>query len=287
MKTISVVTCSKDRNEYLVKNFTSTKNINNLKEHIHIDFSSNLSTKNIYKTNDKLKIIHIKNENEWWLARAFNAGFHYASGDYILRLNADAELNFEEFNKINLENISYINFRFGATDYGNILCKSSVLEKINGYNEFIFGWGYDDLDIHNRIIANNEINTKILDGSKYINTEFHENFKRVSNYNSENKNWADAYLLANHKKNRYISQNIFWNDTFKLNYKKIDKTCIIEHQYKLNKYYFFKHLISKAIFMTTFLNELYRRSFFNKIRIIFYAFPCKLFEKIYKVKILP
>lgn len=287
MKSISVVTCSKDRNEYLVKNFSSTKNISNLKEHIHIDFSSNLNTKNLYKTNDKLKIIHIRNENEWWLTRAFNAGFHYASGDYILRLNADSELKFEEFNKINLENISYINFRFGTTDYGNILCKSSVLEKINGYNEFIFGWGYDDLDIHNRIIANNEINTKILDGSKYINTEFHENFKRVSNYNSENKNWADAYLLANHKKNRYISQKIFWNDTFRLNYKKIDKSYIIEHRYKLNKYYFFKHLISKAIFMTTFLNELYRSSFFNKIRIIFYAFPYKLFEKIYKVKILP
>jgi len=287
VKSISVVTCSKDRNEYLVKNFSSTKNISNLKEHIHIDFSSNLNTKNLYKTNDKLKIIHIRNENEWWLTRAFNAGFHYASGDYILRLNADAELNFEEFNKINLENISYINFRFGTNDFGNILCKTSVLEKINGYNEFIFGWGYDDLDIHNRIIANNEINTKILDGNKYIKTQYHENFKRVSNRNSENKNWADAYLLANHKKNRYISQNIFWNDTFKLNYKKNDKTCTIEHQYKLNKYHFFKHLISKAIFMTTFLNELYRKSFFNKIRLIFFAFPCKLFEKIYKVKILP
>ena len=100
------------------------------------------------------------------MTRAFNAGFHYASGDYILRLNADAELNFEEFNKINMENISYINFRFGTNDFGNILCKTSVLEKINGYNEFIFGWGYDDLDIHNRIIANNEINTKILDGKQ-------------------------------------------------------------------------------------------------------------------------
>ena len=169
MKSISVVTCSKDRNEYLVKNFSSTKNINNLKEHIHIDFSSNLSTKNIYKTNDKLKIIHIKNENEWWLTRAFNAGFHYASGDYILRLNAIFRIKFSK-NLIKLiwKILVILIFVLEPMIFGNILCKTSVLEKINGYNEFIFGWGYDDLDIHNRIIANNEINTKILDGNKYI-----------------------------------------------------------------------------------------------------------------------
>ncbi len=287
MKSISVVTCSKDRNEYLINNFLSTAKIKNLKEHIHIDFSSNLGLSNEYEVNEKLKIVRIENEKQWWLTRAFNAALHFASGEYILRINADTELNFEEFNQLNLDDINYINFCIDKYDYGNILCESGLLKKINGYNEFLFGWGYDDYDLHQRIISTKDVKYKIVDGRNYIKINEHDNYKRVSNDTNVSKKWVDAHLLANHKKNRFISKKIYWNNDYELIYNNSGKNYTIDHKYKISKFYFFKHIQAKAEFMSTFLNEYYKKQVFNKIKLFFYLVPYKIFEQIFKVKIAP
>ncbi|GIR20201.1 hypothetical protein CM15mP35_04620 [bacterium] len=130
MKSISVVTCSKDRNEFLIENFISTSKIKNLKEHIHIDFSSNYDLSKHYEVNSKLKIISFKNEPQWWLTRAFNAGFHFVTGDMVLRLNADAEINYQAFNKINLDSVNYVNFCIDNYDYGNLLCETKLIKRL-------------------------------------------------------------------------------------------------------------------------------------------------------------
>ncbi len=287
MKSISVVTCSKDRNEFLIENFISTSKIKNLKEHIHIDFSSNYDLSKHYEVNSKLKIISFKNEPQWWLTRAFNAGFHFVTGDMVLRLNADAEINYQAFNKINLDSVNYVNFCIDNYDYGNLLCETKLIKRVNGYNEFLFGWGYDDYDLHQRLITNQDIKSQILDARKYIKIRDHDNAKRISNKSKLDTKWIEAHLLANHKKNRTISQEIVWNKNYKLKYKNNGNHYTIQHNFKINKFHFVKHLKAKSIFIATFLNEYYQRSFFNKLKILFYIYPYRQFERIYKVKILP
>lgn len=287
MSSISVVTVSMDRNEFLPKNFISTSKIKNLKEHIHVDFSSGSDLTELKKLNNKLKIVKVKNETEWWLGRAFNLGFNIAEGDYILRLNADTEVIFEEFNKINLKNKSYINFKFGDGDYGNFLCSKNYIEAINGYNEFIFGWGYDDHDLHRRLTKLDNLDVKVFQGKKYLKIEKHDDSLRISSSKTFTKNFIDAYLLASHKKNKFISLNTNWDKSKELNYKNESNEIIICHYYKLEYYHYLLGLRAKSIFISTFLNELLRRKIFNTIRFIFYFFPKNIFEFIFKVNISP
>ena len=54
----------------------STSSLDNLLEHIIIDFSSNpkILGKELVEINPKVRILRVENENSWWLTRAYNFG---------------------------------------------------------------------------------------------------------------------------------------------------------------------------------------------------------------------
>ena len=288
-KTISVVTCSKDREFYLDMNIYSTVNIKNLNEHIIVDWSSHkeISSKTL-SLNSKAKVYRVTGENDWWLARAYNFGFHFAQGDFILKLDADTTVNHKEFNLLNLDNLEYKNFTVDNNGYGNFLIKKDLMEKVNGFNEYIFGWGYDDRDFHDRVISN--MNSEYIEtqGSDFIKVTNHNDSLRLNSVYKNNKIKSEAQKIAFHKKNRFISNNLTWDTSYQKEYK-ISK----DGSYKVSHFYSVKDLdysiksTSNGIFITSFLNEYYSKNIFNKLIIIFKFVPEVLFKVIFGFRFNP
>lgn len=151
MKDITVVTCSMNRTEQLLKNIEECKNIKNLYQHIVIDFSSKEPIINsIKEVHDRLKIYRINDQKIWWLSRAYNASFNLVKTKFTLKLDADVIIDSEYFNSLDYNLYDHVLFTNNQNDSGNFLVKTKILNQINGFNEYILR-GYNDHDLIYRI----------------------------------------------------------------------------------------------------------------------------------------
>lgn len=100
--------------------------------------------------------------NEWSLSAARNAGFKYSTGEVILFLDADALLTDIEFIEKHLNHCvdgSFIcgwGYHFGT---GCCMVRRTAFEAVKGYNEYISSYGYEDIDLYDRL-QNNVANEK-------------------------------------------------------------------------------------------------------------------------------
>ena len=282
---ISVVTCSKNRHDFLEEVVKSTKDIINLREHIIVDFSSDQTVSNdLISLNNKVKIIKVENEKNWWLTRAYNFGMYQASGEYILKLDADSILNSTKFNELNFEEFQYIGFKLDTTGLGNFLINKNIFNQINGFNEYIYHWGYDDLEIRERILKIQKIKHKTVDGSNMIKLYEHSNEERFN----LKSNYYEALSRAFTKSNSFISRKTIWNRENNLIYEQTG-----ENLFKIN--HFFSHkdnglylsLSTKAIFLKVYLNERFKTNIFNNLNYLLYFVPIKVLNKITKKSFYP
>ncbi len=282
---ISVITCSMNRHEYINENIISTNKINHMKEHVIVDWSSQkkiLDDKSKY--NKKLKIVRVENEKDWWLSRAYNFAAYYAECDFILKLDVDTLAISENINNLDLENIDYLNFTIDGNGFGNFLIKKNLFDKLNGFNEYIYGWGYDDADFHNRA---QKYQNFIVDGSQYISVGAHKDSARINYFDKKINAFEGPAMLGFHKRNRFISQTITWNTTFKRHYE-----CIENDTYKVNHLYKIQNLNkslqkkAKIIFLRVFFNEYFNKNL-EKLDFLLGIIPVRLFEFIFKIKVIP
>ena len=150
-------------------------------------------------------------------SHAKNMVAKFATGDIICNIDADnftgpgfAEYINEQFN--NKDNIFLIGGKEGFWDTKGRVClwKSDFL-KLNGYDERILDWGYEDIDFYYRV--NNYLGrTEVkIEEDKYLQTIKHDEIEKMQNgvYHSEiefglvleTKNAIMAYILK--KENRF------------------------------------------------------------------------------------
>ena len=273
-----------NRHDHLKEVVESTNNIDNLLEHILIDFSSDKKIDNsLIKINPKLKIITIKNELTWWLARAYNIAFWLAKGNFILKLDADTVLNAEEVNKINLNIVDGLVFEHQG-GMGNFIIRKNLIQEVNGFNEYIFHWGYDDRDLIDRISSLKPKSIIVENSKKFITVNDHPNIKR---FNIKHK-YSDSLALAFHKSNRYVAKNTNWNNSKVLSYAKLEKdTFEILHFYSIIQLN--KSLTSefRIIFLQTFLNETLKTNFFTRRKSFLGLIPTRFLNYFFKRSLYP
>lgn len=286
-KDISVVTCTMDRHEHLKEHVLSTARLDNLREHIIVDYSSKKSIpQEIYDLNSKVKIVKVNYENEWWLSRAFNFAFQLAKGNFILKLDADTILRSDEINKIDLTNLDGTVFAYGGGK-GNFLIKREIINKVNGFNEYIFNWGAEDNDLISRISKSINVNVLIQDSKKFIEVNDHSDEIR---YQYKVKNYR-ALSVAFSKANRYIMSNSHWETGKMLYYEKLD-----ENNYKINHFYTFRDknlfikLKYKSVFLENYFDKLFSTNKFTKYKLFdffFVLFPLQLVKTLLNVNLYP
>jgi glycosyltransferase involved in cell wall biosynthesis len=155
-----------NRTEHLLQQVQTVSRLRGHAEHIILDFGSTIPISRDQLPNDeRIKLHRVESPNgRWWLTHSYNLAFALASGDYILKLDADI-LPSQRFidaveeqqattnahlmcNRLTLQDWSLPSELF--TSNGLFLCKQSSLSQINGFNPYIQGWGWDDIDLYSR-----------------------------------------------------------------------------------------------------------------------------------------
>lgn len=166
----SIITACMNRNDFLEIVINSWLNVKELNEIVIIDWTSKKPVAESLKhiKDNRIKIYRVTNATKWNLSKAFNLAINCASYENIYKLDCEDIVNADLIANHKLtDNIFYCgNWKDAKTDNelqinGKLFCKYQNLQKINGYNENITTYGWDDSDIYNRL-------DKMLE-KKYIN----------------------------------------------------------------------------------------------------------------------
>jgi hypothetical protein len=160
----SIVTAARDRTDQLIRTVTATSKLQLHFEHIIVDWGSDPPIdKAAFPPDPRLKITRVQNVQDWWLTQAYNVGFSLTTGDYVIKLDADCSLSnaFELFiakttdlpslscNRLTLQDWRLNRSLFLSS--GFFMVKRDALSAVRGFNPYIKGWGWDEVDLFSRI----------------------------------------------------------------------------------------------------------------------------------------
>jgi hypothetical protein len=163
---ISIVSVAMNRTDHLLQKARAVSMLNGHAEHVIVDFGSTTPISRDQLPSDGRIQLHrvMSPDGRWWLTHSYNLAFALASGDYILKLDADV-LPTQHFmdvlseqqaatkahlmcNRLTLQDWSLPSELF--TTNGLFLCKKTSLAQVGGFNPYIQGWGWDEIDLYSR-----------------------------------------------------------------------------------------------------------------------------------------
>lgn len=295
MSKITVITSSRNREEFLSENIEYVSKVNSLKEHLIIDFDSTNKIDNTKYKNEKIKVLNVVNEPEWSITRSYNVGIQFSTTEYTMKIDADILIDYSKFNTIDFEQYDILYFIENEWDPGSFIAKTSLLKEVNGFNEFIKS-RFDDHDLLKRIKEKGYNVGKIpglVKEKKHHSDELRHS--SIDNYfkKKSNQRFSYAVVKAHNNGGAYISSLNLWGVNNKLNYKKLENGDIkIMHPkyYEMINYY--SKLKLKFIYLKTFFTIFYSNKnsvFFAVLKrilpLILWLSPLKVNEKIIGVKI--
>jgi hypothetical protein len=155
-----------NRAEHLLETAQAIARLRSHNEHVTLDFGSSIPiSRDQLPGDDRVKLYRVERPNgKWWLTHAYNLAFALAERAYILKLDADI-LPSQDFmdkvceqqartnahllcNRLTLQDWGLPSSLF--TTNGLFLCKRSSLVELGGFNPYIQGWGWDELDLYSR-----------------------------------------------------------------------------------------------------------------------------------------
>ena len=155
-----------NRKEHIMKTASALSKLQFHQEHIIVDYGSTPSVQRDELPDDsRIKIIKCENpDNTWWLTHSYNLGFALATQPYILKVDADIILKEKFFielqDSIESDQPDLMCSRLTLQDWvlnsslfltnGLFLVKTSTLKSLGGFNPYIKGWGWDEIDLYSR-----------------------------------------------------------------------------------------------------------------------------------------
>lgn len=160
-KGLSLVTCCMNREANLKRALASWLVCPEIDEIVIVDWSSTRPVRDALAADGiddpRIRIVRVENETRWILSWACNLGFRAASGDRILKADADIVLAPDFFARNPLAPGQYIagNWRTAGEDQAHVngffYLHRADLAAVAGFNEFITSYGWDDDDLYDRL----------------------------------------------------------------------------------------------------------------------------------------
>lgn len=158
---VSLVTCCMNRIDNLLLALPSWLASEGIDEIVIVDWSSDVPVRDVLSehgiSNTRIRIIRVENEPRWILSYAFNIGFILARFQNILKVDSDIVLHpdFLQNNKLQPKSFIAGNWREAEEDQafvnGFFFVSRKDILSINGFNEFITTYGWDDDDLYDRL----------------------------------------------------------------------------------------------------------------------------------------
>jgi hypothetical protein len=216
---ITIVYASMNRETNLIESLKSWIDTEQITEFIVVDWSSKNSLLhckemwNLFRNSKKkYRLIRVEDKEYFSISKAYNLGFEYTENNLVLKLDCDYKnLDSSWLQYLPIKNQS-LNQCFISGDYRYMeksLCGILLINKKDfiGYNENLHDWGYDDIDLYNRLKANKITQLIFFLANKYIQHIDHSDEDRTKNYKEKN------IELSNHK-NMQVSSNTIKSITF-------------------------------------------------------------------------
>lgn len=161
---LSVVTAVKDRSFEVHQCARVISNSDCHFEHIIIDWGSDPALLvSDFAFDKRIKLYRVETALPWWLSQAYNLGFSLAGGSFILKVDADILVS-PHFFETNYSSIAKADFACSRLTYQDRLLDEDLfvtnglfwvsrkaIYGVSGFNPYIYGWGWDDLDLYSRL----------------------------------------------------------------------------------------------------------------------------------------
>ncbi len=246
---ISVVTCCMNRNDQLAETIGQWLMRDWVDQIVIVDWSSDKPVAETLKGmfEDRLCIIRAEEEESWVLSYAYNLGIVHATGDMILKIDADCFVDDRIVTDCQPDGANFyagnwrVGLAMGKTKSVNGQCffTRGAFEAVNGFSELIRGWGYDDEDFYHRMhakgIIRRDIDCGLLD---FID---HSDDRRIANAPpSEGRN-AQKVLeqqpYVQQVKNIVVATDMVWGQWFpRARYRRLGSEGAVTHVQRLREF---------------------------------------------------
>ena len=156
----SIVTAARNRSAQLQRTAAAISRFGSHAEHLIVDWSSvpPIHASDL-PSDPRVRVLRVEGERQWWLSRAYNLGFRKAAHPWILKADADALLEepfFRHFNPaaahLQIRHIpGGLSSQGNLDDLGLFSVEAEVLRAVGGFNPWLLGWGFDDIDLFERL----------------------------------------------------------------------------------------------------------------------------------------
>lgn len=181
----------------------------------------------------KVFLIRVDGQKEWNLAKAFNLAARFSKGNILVKMDADYRMT-HDLLKLKIQKNSFLRGNAGnAKEYnekfinGFIMIYREDFFKVNGFNERLSGWGFDDTDLHIRLrdagvkpinIPYGDIMHKPHESVlRHENTKYPYGRWRTNKEIAEKHPWGSGDQMM-----PYLVKN-YWRNFFKCNYIQVEE----------------------------------------------------------------
>lgn len=195
---ISLVTACRDRNDNLAKALPSWLALD-LAEIVVVDWTSTIPVARTLEAmsihDPRIRILRIEGEKRWILSYAFNAGFRLARHEMILKADADIALapDFLEQNPLATGEVVVGNWSRARPEQkyvnGFFFVNRVDLARVNGFNEYITTYGWDDDDLYDRLRDAGVTRVDVAEGT--VQHLDHDDTARLCAEAKGTSGWAD------------------------------------------------------------------------------------------------
>lgn len=159
---ISVINACKNRQENLGRALKSWIKCKQISEIIIVDWSSTTPVEELTNkyADDRIRVFRVENESRWILTIAYNLAARLSSKAKILKLDCDYVIQPQFFKNCELGKDVFYTGNWRVSEdvdvralNGCIFVYRSDFFAVNGYNERIKTYGWDDCDLYGRLQA--------------------------------------------------------------------------------------------------------------------------------------
>jgi GT2 family glycosyltransferase len=189
----SLVVVTMNRTDRFIRNIPSWSVLDSIREIIVVDYNSKdelyESVPSVMPGYKKMIFYRVENIEFFNQSKAYNIGIQKTTWNDIIKIDVDYRLINPNFIKdINtLDNLFYTGE--AISQGGFLICKKRYIDDAGFYNENYEQWGYDDVDLKNRLQKIGCTRLVLPNLSHDLFHEPHSDEMRVENFKVKIKNW--------------------------------------------------------------------------------------------------
>ena len=212
----SVCTAVMNRNYYLKKTLPSWLACDGVGEIVVLDWSSTEEVRNIVDEfqDGRIFLVRIDNKKRFHQPKSKNLKIRFCSNEKILSIDSDIQIlrpDFIERNKLSKGLFFHGHYSIQKYTTGTCLINKSDFFKVNGYNEYMFSYGFEDLDFYRRLSEIGIVGYGFTANKKYIYHLPHSNSERMNSVHTLFKVFFNNPIYRSEQFNRKLSRILKWN----------------------------------------------------------------------------